>query len=276
MAKLILVLNGEPYWAGHLRGYDVVVRRLQDCSWVLRDGRLTVVDREGAVRPDGILWRVGAIRLLPRYRAVLETIRLSGVPCVNAPGTLLRCFDRLSTMAEMREAGMPVVEGSVVVGDNLVKHIARPTPFVVKAGNHHAGFGTALVRTNREWSDIADLLFAVDEYVVTEPYVEAVRDVRCLAVGDELWALERESHAWKETSDASRFTPMPIPDGLENLTRRAQDHLAADVIALDFLERIDGSYVLLGANDTPGLAGYPEIVRDCVAQTLMDRIDRRR
>jgi ribosomal protein S6--L-glutamate ligase len=64
MKRTIVVINGEKYWHGHFpeSEFEVVYRRLQECSWVLRDGALWCVDREAAVRVDGLLWRVGAIR----------------------------------------------------------------------------------------------------------------------------------------------------------------------------------------------------------------------
>ena len=71
--------------------------------------------------------------------------------------------------------------------------------------------------------DVADLLFAADDYVTAEPFIEYQRDARCLAVADELWAMTREGASCKA---------MWIPGS----TGRTQ-HVGADALGLDFLER---------------------------------------
>lgn len=193
MKRTVAVINGEKYWHSYLpeSEFEVAYRRLQDCSWVLKDGALWCVDRDSALRVEGVLWRVGAIRPHPSHRTALEVIRLSGVPCVNPAATLLRGYERLSMLAELRAAGLPVIAFDVAVGDGMSRRLGRDFPFVVKAGNHHAGYGKVLVRDAAQWADVADLLFAVDDYVTVEPFIDYRRDVRCLAMGERLWAMVR-------------------------------------------------------------------------------------
>lgn len=270
MKRTLVVVNGEKYWHGHFpeSEFEVVYRRLQDCSWALRDGVLWCVDREAAVRVDGLLWRVGAIRPQASYRTALEIIRLSGVPCVNPATVLLRGYERLSMLAELRAAGLPVIPFDVAVGDGMARRLGREFPFVVKAGNHHAGYGKVRVKDSEQWSDVADLLFAVDDYVTVEPFIDYRRDVRCLAIGERMWSMVREGAAWKANVDTRRHQVIDPPPRLAEWTRRAMRHLGADTLALDFLEKPDGSYVLLESNDVPGLSGFPEAVR----QEMVDRL----
>lgn len=272
MKRTIVVVNGERDWHTRFPGAEVVYGRIQDCAWVLRDGELWYVDREAATRVGGVLWRVGAIRPSERYRTALEIIRLSGVPCVNPAGALLRGFDRLSMLAELRTAGLPVVPFDVAVGDDMARRLGRTFPLVVKAGNHHAGLGKMRVCDQESWGDVADLLFAVDDYVTVEPYIAYRRDVRCLAIGERYWAMEREGRGWKANVDTRKYRLIEPPEPLVQHTRAAMRHLHADTLALDFLEQEDGQFVVLESNDTPGLSGFPDEVRaelaDCLARQL--------
>src|SRR4051812_23331880 len=115
--KTIIVVNGEQYWQEYFAGYQVQYRRLQTSKWLYHEDKLWVVDQSGMTRVDGVLWRVGAIRPHPNHRSVLELIRLAQIPCMNPASTLLRGFDRLSMLNEMRSAGLPVIRFSAMVGE---------------------------------------------------------------------------------------------------------------------------------------------------------------
>jgi ribosomal protein S6--L-glutamate ligase len=65
------------------------------------------------------------------------------------------------------------------------------------------------------------------------------------------------------------------PAALAEHTRVAMSHLGADILALDFLETQEGEYVLIEANDTPGLSGFPEQLREHLANCLRSRITAR-
>jgi ribosomal protein S6--L-glutamate ligase len=272
MKPTIVVVNGERDWHSRFPDAEVVYGRLQDCAWVLRDGELWYVDRDTAVRVGGVFWRVGAIRPSERHRTALEIIRLGGVPCVNPAEVLLRGFDRLSMLAELRAAGLPVVPFDVAIGDDMARRLGRKFPLVVKAGNHHAGLGKMRVVDQTSWGDVADLLFAVEEYVTVEPYIAYRRDVRCLAIGERYWAMEREGRGWKANVDTRKYRLIEPPEELVQHTRAAVQHLRADTLALDFLEQDDGRFVVLESNDTPGLSGFPDEVRAALAECLKRRM----
>ena len=277
MARTVLVVSGETYWPSYFAaadGVEVVHRRLQDVAWVMRDGVVRVFDREGSIQPDGILWRLGAIRLRPQHRAVVDMLRLANTACVNRPEVIARCFDRLASAAEMRSAGLPIIESHVAVGDGVVRGIGRPSPFVVKVGNHHGGLAKTRVERDEEWPELVDLLFAADDYVTSEPYLEYQRDVRCLAIGDRIWSMSREGRSWRANVDTRAHALIDTPPELADWTRRAMAHLEADILGLDFLET-SGGWVLLECNDTPGLSGFPEEARGTLARLLLARMDRR-
>jgi ribosomal protein S6--L-glutamate ligase len=271
--KALVVVNGERDWQPFLPGIEVHHRRLQTSRWLYHDGVLWVFDESGGLRVDGVLWRVGAIRPEPAYRAVLEMIRLAGVPCVNPAATLLRGYDRLSMLAELRATGLPLLPVTVALGERILDAMQPQMPAVVKIGNYHGGFGKARVADEAQWADMRDLAFVSQEYITIEPYIEYVRDVRCLAVGDEIWAMSRRGIFWKANTQTSSYELLEQPPVLADCTRRAMSHFAADVLTMDYLETADGAFVALESNDVPGFSGFPEAARVAVARRMRERLE---
>ncbi|QAT83247.1 alpha-L-glutamate ligase [Corallococcus coralloides] len=117
--------------------------------------------------------------------------------------------------------------------------------------------------------------FAADDCAVVEPFIDYERDVRCLAVGERMWAMTRASAGWRANVDTRKYHVIDPPPELAEHTRRAMRHLGADVLGLDFLQAKDGAYTLLECNDTPGLSGFPEELREDVAECLRVRMRQR-
>ena len=269
----IIIVNGERDWASWFPDARVRFCRLEQSQWVLQGGRLSVLAEGELTRIDGVLWRVGAIRPDPLHRAVLDLIRLAGIPCVNPARTLQLGFDRLSMQAEMKAIGIPQLEQTVVIGQRLLDRTTPSFPAVIKIGNYHAGYGKAHVDTLNGWADLRDIAFTAHNYVSLEPYIEYQRDIRCLAVGDEIWAMERRSSTWKANRDTDEATLISAPPELVEYTKRAMDHLGADILGLDFLETEQGEFYLLENNDVPGLTGFPDFVRRLLAELLMTQVN---
>jgi len=252
---------------------SVYHRRLQTSRWLYHDEQLWVFDASGSLRVEAVLWRVGAIRPHPSHRTVLELIRGAGIACVNPAAVLLRGYDRLSMLNELREAGLPTPKMTVALGEGLLDRLDPDLPSVVKVGNYHRGYGKARPRDAEEWADVKDLTFAIEDYVTVEPYIRYVRDIRCLAVGDEMWAMARRGRFWKANAATTHYEMMPVPALVRAYTVRAMAHFRADLLGLDFLETVEGDYTLLESNDTPGLAGFPEEVRLALAALMRRKIE---
>lgn len=271
--RRILVVNGESYWPEYFPGFEVHHKRLQHSRWLLGPDGLRCADEAGSVRPDGVLWRLGAVRPHASHRAALELIRLCGLPCVNPARVLLRGYDRLSMLAELREAGVPTIPFSVALGEGVLEQMNPELPAVLKVGNFHGGRGKALARSREEWAELAELLFISEDYVCVEPFIDYARDVRCLLIGESVWAMERRSWGWKVNAGAADATLIEVPRVLEEYTRRACKYLGADALALDFLETREGQFLALESNDIPGLSGFPQETRRAMAQMLRARMD---
>lgn len=181
----LFVIGGTFDFSPDFPECNVVARRLDGAKWLLRDdGSLFFLDPRGALRVDAVLWRVGAIRARKEHRHALELIRLAGVPCINSAGTLLRGFERLSMLAELRGVGVPLVSFSVALGEGVLEKIEPQLPCVLKVGNWHGGVGKAKLDSRASWEDARDLASAADDYATVEPFIEYARDVRVMIVGE--------------------------------------------------------------------------------------------
>jgi ribosomal protein S6--L-glutamate ligase len=271
--KNILVINGERDWPDYFPGYAVHHRQIQQSSWLYHQGTLWVFDTSGGQRVDAVLWRIGAIKPHPGQRHALELIRMAGVPCLNPAHVLLRGYDRLSMLNDLKEAGLPIPSFSVALGERVLDLLHPDFPAVLKVGNFHGGFGKMRVEREEQWADARDMTFITEDYATLEPYIDYAHDIRCLAVGEHIWAMVRRGISWKANTQTQEYKIIPVPSQLEAYTRRAMEHLQADVLALDFLEKHDGSHVLLESNDIPGFSGFPVTVREAVAQRLRAKLE---
>lgn len=222
--------------------------------------------------PAGILWRVGAIRPTPIQQTALRMIALTNTPCVNHAETLLKGFDRLSMLHELRKCGLPTVECNIISHSVLAKNLTQAFPFVIKAGNYHGGFGKVLVQNEVNWQDIQDLLFISEDYIVAEPYIDYVRDIRYLAVGGDVWAMARKGKFWKANVQTTDYAMIDMEDSLVTMIKNVQQQLQADVLALDIIEDKAGNHFVMEYNDIPGISGFPEIVKTQLATLLIDKI----
>ncbi len=271
--KKVLIVNGEQYWADILSEFEVVQKSIQNTSWIIKNGRLFIADSEGVFEPDGILWRVGAIKPTRIQTDALNLIELAGIPCVNSAATLKVGFDRLSMLAAIKNQGLPVINFNVVTKSTHLKNIKMEFPFVVKAGNYHGGFGKVLIEDEKKWQDINDLLFVTDCYITIEPYINYVRDIRYLAIADKVWAMSRRGKFWKanvETTDYEQIEPRPdLVDQLKAL----QNKTGADILAIDILEEENGKLHIVEYNDIPGLTGFSDELKYELAEVLRKKLN---
>ena len=262
----LMVVNGAYDWSAHFPDFDVVHVRVQHSRWVLEGGALRVSDHRGAWRPDVLLWRLGAVTPHPSHRAVLELVRLSGVTCVNPARALLRGYDRLSMLAELREAGLPVVPFDVAVGQGALASLAARSPAVLKAGNLHGGDGKARAMTDDHWRELTSLAALAHDYVSVEPFLDYARDIRCMIVGERVWAMNRRAKGWRANVGTQIAELVEPPERMASQTLAFARHIGADVLGLDFLELRDGSHVVLESNDIPGVLGWPRDVLEAIAE----------
>ncbi|RYX85597.1 hypothetical protein EON83_04460 [bacterium] len=271
--KTLLIIGGAVDFASDFPELRVVARRLQNARWILGDDQsLWFLDAAGAVRVDAVLWRVGAIRPLAEHRHALELIRLAGLPCLNPAATLLRGFERLSMLAELREAGVPLIPFRAALGEGTLEALEPELPCVLKVGNWHGGIGKARLQSREAWLDARDLALTTNDYSTVEPYIGYRRDVRILTVGERLWAMERQSGEWKVNRGEARVQLIEPPEEIAHYTRRIANHLKADMLGVDWIETPDGEWKCLESNDVPGLAGWPSAVQQALVACVREKM----
>lgn len=272
----LVVVGGERFWHDLFPSWRVTYCRLQTTRWVLREDCLYIADDTTLKEVHGVLWRVGVVRPEAWHRAVLDLIRLAGVPCVNSAESLLRGFDKLSMSAEMIKAGLPQIRASITVGPDAGRLLQPSFPAVLKIGSHHGGLGKARVTSLEQWHDLIDVSTLIDDYASVEPFVDYAADVRCLAVSRDLWCMQRESENWKVNRETSTPRLIDPPDILAQWTLQAAKHLGSSVVGLDFLQTRAGEWLLLECNDVPGLTGFPDHVPQAVARQLENAFQQRK
>ena len=269
--KTILVINGESDWQEYLPDFKVEQKKLQTTEWLLKGNKLYVVDQKSTCIPDIILWRVGAIRPSAKHKTVLDIIQLSGVPCVNSTDVLIKGFDRLTMLNVLKECQLPVIPFNVVTSSIHLKNIEINFPFVLKAGNYHGGFGKVLVNDEEKWQDIKDLLFISEDYITIEPFINYEKDVRYLAICDNVWAMARKGKFWKANVQTTDYVIIDKDPEIVAQTKKIQQYLKADIIAIDILEEADGTRYIVEYNDIPGLSGFPDEVKIAFAECIKNK-----
>ena len=270
--KTILVINGESYWQDFFSDFKVEQKKLQSTEWLFRNNKIYAIDAQSVVEPDGILWRVGAIKPLVKHQNALDLIKLSSIPCVNSADILLKGFDRLSMLSVLKECNFPLISFDVVTSSAHLKNLERAFPFVVKVGNYHGGFGKILVENEERWQDIKDLLFISNEYVVVEPFIKYERDIRYLVIGEKVWAMARRGKFWKANIETTDFTLIEKENELTEQILFLQKYLRSDIVAIDILEEKNGTRHFIEYNDIPGLSGFPSEVQIELAECLRKKI----
>jgi ribosomal protein S6--L-glutamate ligase len=268
----ILVVNGEQYWDLYFPNDDVHYRKIQDLSWLLKEGQLYALSTEGALKVDALLWRLGAIRPNPKHFEALNILALANLPQVNTASCLRLGYDRLSMLHQLQIAKIKTVPFQVVSDSRLVNNIKRPYPFVLKQGNYHGGYGKVLVQHEEQWADIKDLLFTTNDYISIEAFINYKRDIRYLYIDGKIRAMARQGKSWKANTETISFELIATESQqIEETTRLAQQ-IGADILAIDYLETEEGELLAVEYNDIPGLSGFPEACKAELANCLIQKI----
>jgi ribosomal protein S6--L-glutamate ligase len=270
--KTVLVVNGETYWQKFLTEFKVIQKSIENTTWILKNDRLFVADKESVVEPDGILWRLGAITPSEIQTTALNLIELSGIPCVNSANTLKKGFDRLSMLAIMKSQGLPVIEFSVVTKSTYLNSVKMTFPFVVKVGNYHGGYGKVLIEDEKKWQDIKDLLFISQAYITTEPYINYKRDIRYIVINNKVWAMSRKGKYWKANIDTTDFNEIEPLKEISSKLLKLQKEIKADILAIDILEEENEKLHIVEYNDIPGLSGFGDELKSELVNVLRRKL----
>lgn len=117
------------------------------------------------------------------------------------------------------------------------------------------------------------MLFITDDYVTIEPYIDYVRDIRYLAINDQVCAMARKGKFWKANVATTDFVLIETELDLVQKIKKLQAFLGADIIAIDLLEDKSGNRFFVEYNDIPGISGFPEEVKLELVKCITDKIN---
>ena len=80
--------------------------------------------------------------------------------------------------------------------------------------------------------------------------------------------MARKGKFWKANVETTDFVLIEPNDILAKHTQNLKKYLQADILAIDVLEDKDGNYFVVEYNDIPGVSGFPDEVKEELANCL--------
>ncbi len=194
-----------------------------------------------------------------RALAALEILGMWGIPCVNTAHVARICGDKLATSLALVAAGVPTprVEVAFTPESALEAIESLGYPAVLKPAV--GSWGRLLAKVNDRESAEAILehkatlgtyqhsIFYVQEYI-DKPDA----DIRSFVVDDKtICAITRSSAHWiTNTARGGQSSNCPVTSEIDYLSRAAARAVGGGVVAVDLLEKPDGSLLVNEVNYT--------------------------
>lgn len=134
-----------------------------------------------------------------------------------------------------------------------VMKFAPSSPYVLKFGHAHAGYGKILIETEKNvLGDYAGLLALTPMYCTGETFIKYDHEIRIQKIGDNFRALKRISSNWKgNVGNTAIVEETKMKDHwLEWITWTSDEFGGLDIAAMDVLVTKDGKEYILEINDT--------------------------
>jgi [lysine-biosynthesis-protein LysW]--L-2-aminoadipate ligase len=192
---------------------------------------------------------------------------------VNSAQTIALCSNKVSTLATLREIGLPTVPYRLVLTrKDLAKAIELlGTPLVLKPVYGGLGRRVMLVRDG----SVADSMYDYVEHygqnfdraLIAQPYLDGASDVRVLAIdGEPVAAMERvPTSDWRANVElGAEGKPIDVEDDVSSIVAEAGERVGAKVYAVD-LFRWQGSLLVGEVNHSPMFRGIVEATEIDVA-----------
>lgn len=235
--------------------------------------------------PYEVVW----MRCLSHSRA-LHAARLlesQAVRTVNCHAVIATCGDKVLTTLALAKHGVPSPRTALAFSEpaalSAIEQIGYPAVLkppvgswgrlVAKANDREAA--EALVEHSGALNRQDEAPFYVQEYV-NKPG----RDIRTLVVGGEtVYAISRSSEHWiTNTARGGKATRLPITPDIDRLSRAAAAAVGpdsehpAEIVAVDLLEKEDGTLLVNEVNHTPEFHGASEATGMDIAGIMADYI----
>jgi [lysine-biosynthesis-protein LysW]--L-2-aminoadipate ligase len=216
-----------------------------------------------------------------RRLQVARLFEAQGIPVVNSSAVVGVCDDKLATSLALAKHGVPTpptaVALSVDAGVEAIERVGYPA--VVKP--LHGSGGRTLAKVNDR--DAAEAVLAhkaalstpQQRVVYAQEYIEKRgRDIRAAVVGDRVvGAMYRISEGWiTNTARGSRVEPRPVDAELEAVALAAAAAVGGGAVAVDVVERPDGTLVVVEVNSAMEFHGLVEACGTGIVEALIDHV----
>lgn len=191
--------------------------------------------------------------------AILHTLEAQGAVCVNRPGVVETCGDKLRTTVALTAAGVPSPRTFAAFDIARAVEVAERLGYPLVLKPAVGSWGRMVSRINDR-----DALEAIVEHKTTlggvqhgvlylQEFVEKPgRDIRAFVVGDRtICAIGRRSEHWiTNTARGATTHNVPVTDEINDMCVRAARAVGGGVLAIDLLEHPDRGLLVNEVNST--------------------------
>lgn len=191
--------------------------------------------------------------------AILHTLEAQGAVCVNRPGVVDVCGDKVRTTVALTRAGVPSPRTLAAFSPESAVHAAEQLGYPVVLKPTVGSWGRMVSRLNDR-----DALDAVLEHKTTlggvhhgviylQEFVDKPgRDIRAFVVGDRtICAIGRSAPHWiTNTARGATTHAVEVTDDMNDLCVRAAHAVGGGVLAIDLLEHPTRGLLVNEVNST--------------------------
>lgn len=213
-----------------------------------------------------------------RSAYLARTLESMGATCVNASGTIARAGDKLLSSLLLQEGGVPIPSTSVAFDEDCGVAEARwlGFPAVVKPTVGSWGRLVAKVNDAEAARTVIEHRFQLPNPLHKTLYLQRFvgsegRDLRVIVLGGQaLGAIERFGSDWRaNVARDAGVRAVDLPDGVLSLAERAAKVLGGDVVAVDLLRDLDGTYLVNEVNHNVEFKGFEQATGIDVAGAIV-------
>ena len=224
-------------------------------------------------------------RCVSYYRGqnITAVYEAHGVSVINSSKILEVCGNKLLTSQILAKHGIPtpktIVAFSAESAMQAVESVGYPCvmkPIVGSWGRQvvpirDREIAEAMIELRDQQADSMQTIFYVQEMIKRPP-----RDIRCIAVGEEIVAsVYRYSSAenWKtNVALGGRTEPCKLTPELEEILVKTVNVIGKGVIGIDLMERGDSEYVVHEVNGTVEFKGAQQVTATSIAGRISDYV----
>ncbi|MFA7276634.1 MAG: RimK family alpha-L-glutamate ligase [Pseudobdellovibrionaceae bacterium] len=240
------------------------------------------IDSVGQERPDVVMSRMGAASTYLSL-SILRHLRRHGVTVVNYARAIERSADKMVTMQELAERGIPIPKTMFarcpVDSQLITQQIGYPV--IVKTLKGTQGGGVFLSETPESLRDLSEILVHQgfdNAPVLFQEFIETSRgrDIRAFCVGGKvLAAMQRKATDGSFKSNITRGgvgEPVEITPDISKIALDTCRALELEIAGIDLLYTDDG-FRICEANSAPDFKGLETFCKVDVAVAIYDYIE---